>query len=666
MGSTHGMSRRDFVRLNLQGAALLAAGGASHLACNVRPDRDTGVKVIALGLDGMDPRRVTQMMRDGRLPTFARVARDGYFGPLGTSTPPQSPVAWASFISGCNPGGHGIFDFIHRDPETYMPFLSTSRISPSTRSLKLGNHVIPLGAGRMENLRRGRAFWDILAEHEVPATVFKMPSNFPPSDSRQRTLSGLGTPDLLGTYGMFSFYTDDPFVMLDPDLGGGTVHLVELRQDTLRATIDGPPNSFLEGAPATGVDFTVYRAANCAAARINVAGEELLLYEGEWSDWVHLDFAMAPMISARGMCRFFLKQARPTFKLYVSPLNIDPTDPALPISTPPDYAAELAEAIGPFHTKGLPSDTKALDHGILDEAEFLAQDQAHLEEKTAAFAYELDRFDSGLLFFYVSNVDQRSHMFWRLTDPDHPAYDARLAAEFGATIDKTYEEMDRVLAMALARADRHTRVIALSDHGFHPYSRSFHLNSWLHESGYLQLEAGADKAEMQLLSGVDWTRTRAYAFGFNGICINRAGREGHGIVPASEVRALVEEIAGRLETVTDPMSRQQVVRRAARSCRCYSGPHTHLAPDIVVGYSAGFRCSWQTALGQVPSGLLATNEHKWSGDHLMAAEISPGMLLTSHPIHGQGMALEDVTALILDTFGIPVPDDMDGRAPTPA
>ena len=372
---------------------------------------------------------------------------------------------------------------------------------------------------------------------------------------------------------------------------------------------------------------------------------------------------MRPGVAARGICRFYLKQVRPLFKLYVSPVHLDPAAPALPISTPPGYAAELAAALGLYHTKGLPTDTKALDQGVLDEADFLAQDQAHLEESLAAFDYELARFDGGLLFFYLSNVDQRSHMFWRLEDPSHPAYDARLAAEFGDTLDATYAEMDRVLATALAKADATTRVIAMSDHGFHPYARSFNLNSWLADQGYLRFAERTRRDEMQMLAGVDWSCTRAYAFGFYGLCVNRRGREGQGIVAGGDSAALVDEISHRLERVVDPLTGHPVVRRASAATRVYSGPYVDLAPDIVVGYDAGYRSSWQTALGMAPRELFATNRHKWSGDHLMAAEISPGMLLSTTPLDGRGLGLADVTAMVLDTFGVPIPADMDGRLP---
>ena len=86
-----------------------------------------GKKVIVLGFDGMDYSITREFMASGMMPSFSRLAAKGQFTPLGTSVPPLSPVAWSNFITGMDAGGHGIFDFIHRDPETTIPYASTTR-----------------------------------------------------------------------------------------------------------------------------------------------------------------------------------------------------------------------------------------------------------------------------------------------------------------------------------------------------------------------------------------------------------------------------------------------------------------------------------------------------------------------------------------------------------
>ena len=70
----------------------------------------------------------------------------------------------------------------------------------------------------------------------------------------------------------------------------------------------------------------------------------------------------------------------------------------------------------------------------------------------------------------------------------------------------------------------------LSDHGFAPYNRSFNLNTWLLNNGYIKLKSGASTDSSEPLANVDWTQTRAYGLGLNGLYLNLKGRETNGIV----------------------------------------------------------------------------------------------------------------------------------------
>lgn len=648
----YGLTRREFIKLNLCGVAGLALHSTSKLAYSRTSGRDTGTRMIILGLDGMDPGILRRMMAEGKLPNFQRLAREGHFGGLGTSTPPQSPVAWANFITGMDPGGHGIFDFIHRDPATYFPCLSISRTEPSQRTITLGDYVIPLAGGKVENLCRGPAFWEMLEEYEIPATIFKVPSNFPPKSTRQKTLSGMGTPDILGTYGTFSYFTDQPMA-IDPDIGGGRIVDVCLRDNTMRAALIGPSNSYHKEGPVSRLDFTVYIDPSNPVAKIVVQGNEILLKQGEWSRWVQVSFPMIPGVSIKGICQFYLKEVHPHFKLYVSPIEIDPSDPALPISTPENYARELYKRFGPFHTKGLPADTKALDHGVLDEKEFLAADDLVLNERLAVYDYELDRFEAGVLFFYISSTDQRSHMFWRLQDRRHPSYDEKLSRQYGDTIEEIYQAMDRLLEKTFRKLDKRTILMVLSDHGFSPYYRSVHLNSWLKDHGYIRLIDESKQGEKEFLQNVDWSRTKAYALGFNGLYINLRGREAGGIVSAKERRALVEEIARGLEQMTNLGTGVRPILKAYKTQECYHGPYRDRGPDIIVGYNRGYRASWQTALGKIPNEWLENNVKKWSGDHCMAPDVLPGILLMNRKPRRTNVSLYDLTATILSEFKIP-------------
>ncbi len=179
--------------------ALACAGVVSLLSCTrAHGEGQRDKKLIVLGVDGLDPDLLTKFMAEGKMPNFAKLAQEGSFKKLTTSIPPQSPVAWSNVITGMNAGGHGIFDFIHRDPKTMELYFSASRVQAPKHALHLGSWVIPLGSGSAEQLRQGKAFWQYLDDHHIPNSVYRMPSNFPPVPAKGETLSGMGTPDLRG------------------------------------------------------------------------------------------------------------------------------------------------------------------------------------------------------------------------------------------------------------------------------------------------------------------------------------------------------------------------------------------------------------------------------------------------------------------------------------
>lgn len=655
------INRREFLKLGLTAGSLLTAGPGAGFVTKVFGKADTPKKLIILGFDGMDPHLVEVWMNQGKLPAFQKLRRQGDFRRLQTSTPPQSPVAWSNFITGMNPGGHAIFDFIHRDPKNYIPVFSASKTEEATRTLSIGNLILPLSGGSVVQLRKGKAFWQILEEHNIPATVFKIPSNYPPAPTKQRTLSGMGTPDILGSYGIFNYYTTES-TRINEDIGGGRIHEVYVIGNRVETNLPGPINSFKKDRPESSIEFKVFLDPLHPVAKIVIQDQEFILKEGEWSGWKRIRFSMIPTQSVSGICMFYLKKVRPEFKLYVSPINIDPGSPALPISTPENYAEELEKKFGPFFTKGLPADTSALDNNVLDDGEFLEQDDLVLQERHSIFEYELSRFDSGVLFYYISSTDQRQHMFWRLIDKSHPMYDPLLASKYGNTIENIYREADKILARAMNKADKDTVLMVMSDHGFTPFRRALNLNTWLKESGYLSLINPWKQGEESFFLNTDWSRTKAYAIGLNALYINQRGREAEGIISAGpEKEALVREIASQLERLVDPKTGERPVLRAYAAKDIYRGSYVDDAPDIIVGYNQGYRVSWASPLGRIPKDIFEDNMEKWSGDHCMDSSVIPGILLMNQKIKAPSPALYDLTPTILKIFGINSPKDMIGK-----
>ncbi len=606
---------------------------------------DVGKRVIVLGIDGMDPKFLERHW--DQLPNLDRLRREGDFKPLATTIPPQSPVAWSSVITGLDPGGHGIHDFIHRDPYTRRPFMSMAETAEADRTLEIGDWVIPLSSGEVVQHRRGDPFWPLLTEAGVPASILRMPANFPPMGEGTRSLSGMGTPDMHGTQGTFTFFTDDPGREAGPVSGGRIVQVPAFRHHT-ELEIEGPVNSFRKEQPATSAVLTVHRDPEEPVVRFDLEDRSFILEEGEWSGWLRASFPLiGPLQSVSGIFRVFLRQARPRFELYVTPVNIDPTSPALPISMPPSYSAELADAIGLFYTQGMAEDTSALRKGALSLDEFLQQSHSVLDETRRMLRYELARFESGLLFFYISSVDQNAHMLWG-------RYDDELL--------EIYRETDKMVGEAMALIDDETTLIVMSDHGFERFDRAVHLNTVLLRTGFLALDDPRNTGDAELFRHVDWSRTRAYSMGINSLYINRLGREEGGIVAeGEETEQTIAALREALLAFRDPGNGARVIEELYVSEEVFEALPTEFAPDIIVGYRPPYRSSWQTPLGGVPEKTVVDNDEAWIGDHCIAPQYVPGVLLSSRAITLEDPGLPDVPVTLLKEFGVSVPKDMIGR-----
>lgn len=639
------------VGLSLAACLMFLAG------CDSETTGDT--RVIVLGIDGMDYDLTRQLMAEGRLPNFSRLAEQGTFSALGTSIPPLSPVAWSDFITGTDAGGHGIFDFIHRDPKTMIPYLSTSRSEAPETNIEIGNWRLPLSAAKVELLRQGKPFWEALEEEGIETTICRIPANFPPSGTATRELSGMGTPDILGGYGTYSFYSTK--AKRQEDHGSGSTYPINVHENVVRSALWGPPHPFLIDGRRLSTLFTLYLDPEEPVLKLEIGDEERILDEGEWSDWVPVEFPFVPTQSLPGMCRFHVRSIRPELEIYVTPVNFDPEAPALPISTPSSYARELAAANGRFYTQGMPEDTNALSEGVLTTEEFLAQADIAAKEVTDQYPHVLDGFQDGLLFYYVGNLDQVSHLMWRPLDPDHPAYDPQVDSAFQDVVPALYDAADEIVGYTLDQMGEGTTLIVMSDHGFTSWRRTFHLNAWLWKNGYLGVKDPDPAADPSVLLNVDWSRTRAYGLGLNGLYINLQGRERDGIVPAANRHALADEIAQKLLGVIDPATGKPAITKVYHSERDYEDlGQRDSGPDLVVGYAKMTRCSEESALGQVVGDVLTDNTEPWSGDHCMDHETVPGILVTNHPLKREAASLKDLAASILAEFevdGFPPQDD---------
>jgi predicted AlkP superfamily phosphohydrolase/phosphomutase len=657
-------------------------------------------RVVVLGFDGMDPavlREAIEKFPD-RTENLARLVRENGLHELGTSTPPQSPVAWSSFITGLDPGGHGIFDFIHRDPTTRGVAAPTTRSTGESHLSLWGNWQLPTG-GNVESNRSGKAFWTILSEHGIPADVWRMPANFPVERSKGVSFSGMMTPAIDSAYGEFKLYTTD----LLAREGGENERTIPVREwnGRIDASLRGPANPYKKDGEHAATPLVVHIDRDANAAAVDVGGKTLVLRPGEWSDFVRVSFALLPsgVSSVSGIVRFHLKSLAPAFELYASPVNIDPLDPVAPVSEPKRASADLARKIGLYYTQGMPEDVNALKDKALDDREFMDQSGLVHEEGVRILDYALERYvanqGGGLLFFYFSGTDLCSHMMWRHFDEGHPNHDAKFAGENSSSWSKRpgsewkdvlydiYLRMDPVVGRVRERLPKDAILVVMSDHGFKTYRRKFSLNTWLLEQGYLVLKPGKtkelprrDPAFSKVFvstdaAAVDWTRTRAYGIGFNGLYLNLEGRERddpatsddeRGIVNSgAEADALVAEIRAKLEALVDEKTGAKVVRRCDPAKDVYHGDRLSEAPDLLVGYDAGYGNSDPSSLGEIPNAVLEDNlGGTFNGNHLMCPDVVPGILLSNVEILPGAHRLEDLTVEILKRYDLPPAPGMRG------
>jgi len=621
-----------------------AAAGLALIACRPARPLAQGKRVIVLGIDGMDPGFLERHFAE--LPHLDRLRGEGVFRRLATSIPPQSPVAWSSFITGADPGFHGIYDFLHRDPATLAPYSSMAETVPPRHVLRLGAWRLPLSGGGVRSFRHGKAFWQILEEHGVPTTVLRMPVNFPPVPSKGRALAGMGTPDLTGTLGSFTYFTEDPGRQTQR-VPGGRIIRVNLSGGRAMLRLEGPENTLLEGRPRTSVGLAVHVDPAEPVARFDIGDRQIILRQGEWSDWVRVEFPLIRGLkSISGIIRLYARQLHPRFELYVSPVNIDPAAPALPLSTPAAYSRELAEAVGPYYTQGIAEDTAALRQGVLDRQEYRQQARLVAREQFALLDYALERLKKGLLFFHFMGLDQDSHVL--------------LGRHDGELLD-TYRLADRVIGGVRAQAPDAT-LIVMSDHGFTTFERVVHLNTWLWREGFLALDDPAHAGDEELFPHVDWSRTQAYALGLTSLYLNLAGRERYGILtPGTESEEVLARLKQRLLEYRDPATGRAVIQSVHDPRVEFRGGLRNAAPDLIVGYAAGYRASWQTALGAVPKRVIEDNVEEWAADHCVAASLVPGVFLSNRRTRVADPRLQDVTATILAEFGVPRPPQMSGR-----
>ncbi|MCX8063986.1 MAG: alkaline phosphatase family protein [Candidatus Hydrogenedentes bacterium] len=622
-------------------------------------------RVVILGFDGVEPTIVKKMLSEKKLPSIANLIARGVFTSLNTTIPPQSPTAWSSFATSKNPGAHGIYDFIKRDPATYLPGVSLGMVHPpefdSNGNLKKAPYF--------ENYRKGESFWKVADEYGARCKVINMPYCFPPDELKNGLmLSGLGVPDIRGTESFFYAFSDRfTTEELNKDISGGTKIKLNFQGNEAKVEFSVSKNPYEKKSYIKlSLVFIKSKESNGQIVIKLPDDREIILKEGEWSQWIEWVFKVPNTdYTIYAISRFWAREVGEHTYIYMTPFQYHPEHPIIPITSPSSYSTELAKRYGLYKTIGWNYDTHALRQDVITEDFFIEDVKKTMSWHEKLVLDEIAKGDFDLMIGMWMATDRVAHLFWRFRDPTHPMFEEDKARLYGEVLEETYKIMDRIVGNVINCISQDDLLILMSDHGFTSYNRGFNLTTWLIREGYLVVEGQKDSTtaynDQPYLQGYDWMKTKAYALGLGSIYLNLEGREGEGIVNRAEYNRLVDEIRNKLLSVKDPTTGKPIVKNVYTK-KNYSGISLSSAPDLIVGYCEGYQTTKASAKGSAPKDIVEDNRDKWSGDHVGTAyELIPGMFISNININTQP-DIKDIAPTTLSFLGIQIPDDFEGKS----
>ena len=610
-------------------------------------------RVLIVGADGADPQIMARLIGEGKLPQLARLCAEGRWGPLRTTFPPVSPVAWMTCLTGVSPAVHGIRDFLIKAQDSYLPTIGLFRVTG-------GSDGFPV----YHSQRAVPTLGEILREAGRTAYILQVPGTFPPPSVQGGLLAGFGMPDLLGTFGVSAWYTTDTASKraAAPE-GAELVHALDpLGSGLWRGWIAGPAEA--------SSSFLLRQDGSRFVLSLEAAGQRpvAVLEPGDWSGWVRVPFSVPGRGLVEGICRFKLVSSGAALSLYRTAVQCTPDHPLYPLSKPPGFSARLADLVGLYATVGMPSDMDGVRRGIVDLDTFTQDAYANWQQQVEMALGLIAERTWDLLFLHLFTIDNAQHLFWKYQDPLHPGYDASLGAVYRTEIERAYRWVDAQIGRLIEQIGDDTTVIVVSDHGGVPIYRLVYLNAWLASGGYL---VPREHVQAGQAARLDWDRTRAAMYGTGGIWLNVRGREPRGSVePGAPYEALRDEIARALLAWRDPETREPVVAQVLRGEQVYGG-NMGGGPDLVPALRRGYGLGRGEGLGRVMTGrpLIVPNQSPWSGGHEgpylpsdaqgVVVLWGPGVQAGDVPARA---ALCDIAPTVLSLLGMSAPGVMEGHS----
>jgi predicted AlkP superfamily phosphohydrolase/phosphomutase len=364
---------------------------------------------------------------------------------------------------------------------------------------------------------------------------------------------------------------------------------------------------------------------------------------------------------------------------------------------PPGLKGEIEEAVGHFPVQ-MDESARGRDRAIFVQA------VTEMElQRSRVVSYLLDTKPWDFFVYVMETTDNLQHEIWHIIDPNHPRHDPAEAERVLPAIENYYRTVDEQIGVMLARIPRDALVIVMSDHGFGPFHRFFHVNNWLMQEGYLAIKrnllsqtklllhklgftplnvlrlltaVGLARLRKQVKRGrsqgllrkaflsfrdVDWKRTKAFAVGnFGQVYLNVRGRRPYGTVePGEDYDATCQALIEAALALRDPDDGAQVVKYAYRREEVFQGEAASRTPDIVLHTDRARYVSFGHA--DFGSNKVIEDSFGQTGHHHMEGVIILGGPGVRQNAKLSGARITDVAPTILWAMGLPVPRYMDGQ-----
>jgi predicted AlkP superfamily phosphohydrolase/phosphomutase len=296
-----------------------------------------------------------------------------------------------------------------------------------------------------------------------------------------------------------------------------------------------------------------------------------------------------------------------------------------------------------------------------DKAFLLRQIYDMTEKRFKVLRYLMDEKPWDFFMFVEMGVDRIHHGLWAHHDPEHRNHDPN--GPFVNAIWEYYQYLDREIGTLLDKLPHETHVIVVSDHGVKKMDGGICINEWLRREGYLTLFDDPPKGILSSFEKVevDWTNTRAWGDGgyYGRIFLNVEGREPNGTIPVDEFESFRDELADHIRSIPAPdgadldnkVFKPQEIYREVRG----------VAPDLLVYFD---NLGWRS-VGSFGHGDIYTLENDTGPDD--ANHAVNGMWIYTPPARDLGgvslppTQLMDFAPTVLEIFGLPIPDDMQGK-----